>query len=183
MKIAITGHTSGLGKCLLDTLSSSHEVYGFSRSNGYDISTDLDKLVNEIADFDVLINNAFHETGQLELLQRMHTDVWSKQPKIIINVGSVTAHKRPGFKYGIPPEYVTAKITLRKYIDNVYVIGTLPNIVYVAPGFMDTPRVANTNFPNKTDPQVVANAIINVLQSYINDNVIINQLVISPKPL
>jgi short-subunit dehydrogenase len=37
MKIAITGHTKGIGKAIAG-LYYTDEVVGFSRSNGYDIS-------------------------------------------------------------------------------------------------------------------------------------------------
>ena len=37
MKIAITGHSKGIGKACSDLLSAEHEVIGLSRSNGYNI--------------------------------------------------------------------------------------------------------------------------------------------------
>ena len=37
MRIGITGHSDSLGKGLYDFLKKNHEVFGFSRSNGYDI--------------------------------------------------------------------------------------------------------------------------------------------------
>ena len=40
MKIAITGHTKGIGKAIADLYPN---VIGFSRSKGYDISV-LDKI-------------------------------------------------------------------------------------------------------------------------------------------
>ena len=44
MKIAITGHTKGIGKAIADLYPN---VIGFSRSNGYDISK-LDTIENII---------------------------------------------------------------------------------------------------------------------------------------
>ena len=43
MKIAITGHTKGIGKHLYDNLSLAYEVKGFSKSEGYDICKDKDR--------------------------------------------------------------------------------------------------------------------------------------------
>ena len=59
MKIALTGHTKGLGKRLFDSLSEKYETIGFSRSNGYDIKSPVDrkKIIKESKDCDIFINN------------------------------------------------------------------------------------------------------------------------------
>ena len=80
MKILITGGSSGLGKSLLETISSSHEVHftynrslksaseitsKFKNSNSYKCDftneAELKNFLNEIKDidFDVLINNYY----------------------------------------------------------------------------------------------------------------------------
>jgi hypothetical protein len=59
MKIAITGHTAGLGKSLFEYFSKNHECVGFSTSNGYDITTTYDDIVKQIADVDVFFNNTW----------------------------------------------------------------------------------------------------------------------------
>ena len=66
MKIAITGHTSGIGKALYDIYSEENEVLGFSRSNAYDIKYDIsiEKIVQGSLDCDVFINNAGHMEEQ-----------------------------------------------------------------------------------------------------------------------
>ena len=38
MKIAITGHTKGIGQAIYDLLGQEHDVIGYSRSNGYNIN-------------------------------------------------------------------------------------------------------------------------------------------------
>ena len=70
MKIAITGHTKGLGKHLFDSLSQKHDTIGFSRSNGYDIKDpkNREKIIEESKECDILINlvhNYYHQTDQL----------------------------------------------------------------------------------------------------------------------
>ena len=48
-KIAITGHTKGIGKAIADLYSKkNYEVIGLSRSNGYDMSSDQDKMLSLI---------------------------------------------------------------------------------------------------------------------------------------
>ena len=58
MKIAITGHTNGIGKACYDLLSQEHQVIGFSRSSDYDIN-DPESIFSSAKDSDVFINNAY----------------------------------------------------------------------------------------------------------------------------
>ena len=58
MKVAITGHTRGFGNSLYNIFKSQeHDVLGFSRSNGFDISNNLirEHIVDEIKNFDIFI--------------------------------------------------------------------------------------------------------------------------------
>jgi len=64
MKIAITGHTDGLGKSLFDHFSKEHECIGFSRSNGYDINLTYNDILNQLKDVDIFFNNAWVEKTQ-----------------------------------------------------------------------------------------------------------------------
>ena len=89
IKIAITGHTKGLGAEIFKHLESTHTVIGFSRSNGYDIKSPLDrrKILKASAEADVLINlvhNYYHQTDLLfEFFQ-----AWEHAEKLIINISS-----------------------------------------------------------------------------------------------
>lgn len=87
MKIAITGHTKGIGKCLYERCQP--DILGFSRSNGYDINSSIDRrrIINDVSGCDVFINNASNAFGQTQLLISLFNE-WKDQPKIIINVGS-----------------------------------------------------------------------------------------------
>ena len=71
MKIAITGHSRGIGKALYEELSTNHEVEGFSRSNGYDITTQQTLIARTVKKYDVFVNNAWQGYAQLELLTAM----------------------------------------------------------------------------------------------------------------
>lgn len=71
MKIAITGHTSGLGKSFYEHYTKlGHEVIGMSRSNGYCLPNDLTKVAVEANKCDLFINNAYCDISQSELLQK-----------------------------------------------------------------------------------------------------------------
>lgn len=94
MKLAVTGHTSGLGKSIVDyAISCNHSVKCFSRSNGYNITVDADRLriISEIADCDVFINNAYDRYGQLDLLYDVYNN-WKHDNKLILSVGSIASN-------------------------------------------------------------------------------------------
>ena len=58
MKIGITGHTKGIGKKISDYfLKNNHEVIGFSRSSGYDISKESDRkrIIAQINFLDIFL--------------------------------------------------------------------------------------------------------------------------------
>lgn len=121
MKIGITGHTHGLGNSLVSVFENNgHFVSGYSRSNGYDISihSDRNSILDSIDNFDVFINNAYHPTGQLELL----TDVvkrWEGRPnKYIINMSSKIIHIESNVFPDDVLEYKTSKIKLKNFTDN-----------------------------------------------------------------
>lgn len=134
MKIAITGHTSGIGMALFNHFEQSGNfVIGFSRSNGYDISKveDREKIIENTKDFDVFINNAYsnYDDSQLEMLKLAYESSFS----CIINISSrYTKDENP---------YCETKKKLddfceSKIYDNKYIMN-------VKPGLIDTPRVQN----------------------------------------
>ena len=72
MKIAITGHTSGIGKGILEYYSGEHEVIGFSLENGYNIN-DYNRILEETKECDIFINNAYSHYTQSEIVSE-----WAK---------------------------------------------------------------------------------------------------------
>jgi hypothetical protein len=88
LKIAITGHTSGVGLSLATSFTNrKHVIIGLSRSNGYDISF-ADKLVPVISECDMFINCAQSEFHQTELLFKVWKLWEGDLNKRIINVSS-----------------------------------------------------------------------------------------------
>ena len=76
-KIVITGHTTGLGKAIYDKFTevSCRKIVGLSRSNGYDIDKDFDKVVEEATGAEIFINNAYRDKQQLKLLHALKDKV------------------------------------------------------------------------------------------------------------
>jgi hypothetical protein len=101
-KIVITGHTSGIGKAIYDKFKeiSCHEIVGLSRSNGYDIDNDFDKVIAEAAGADLFINNAYRDRQQLHLFNNLK----NKVNKMVV-MGSVSRF----YPDLIPTQYVHDK--------------------------------------------------------------------------
>ncbi len=72
-KIAIIGHTKGIGKAIADLYErKNYKVIGLSRSNGHDIVTEQDKILEQIDGCGLVVINAHAGRGQLNLLKRIY---------------------------------------------------------------------------------------------------------------
>lgn len=104
-KIIITGHTSGVGKAIYDKFNeiSCHTIVGMSRSNGYDIEKDFDKIVDEATGAELFINNAYRDEQQLKLFHALKGKV-----DMMVVMGSVSRF----YPDLIPTQYVHDKQAL-----------------------------------------------------------------------
>jgi hypothetical protein len=104
-KIVITGHTQGVGKAIYDKFTeiSCREIVGMSRSNGYDIEKDFDKIVEEATGAELFINNAYRDSQQLKLLEALKGKV-----DMMVVMGSVSRF----YPELIPTQYVHDKQAL-----------------------------------------------------------------------
>lgn len=107
-KIAITGHTSGLGAALFERFSVSDDVVGLSRSNGFDIR-DINGICERVKDCDIFINNAYDRYSQVDLLYSVY-NMWKGKDKKIINIGSLATF---GIRDELKP-YAIHKIALQE---------------------------------------------------------------------
>lgn len=94
-KVAVTGHTSGIGKEVFDwCYAHGYDVRGYSRSTGYNLveGTGL-KTAEAILKWspDIVFNNAYMPNAQVNLLKTLHKK-WKNQEKVIINTGSMAAY-------------------------------------------------------------------------------------------
>lgn len=151
MICAITGHTKGLGKYLYDHFQAAGwDVRGYSRSNGYNLESECDRIVDEIAGVDLFINNAYSENKQTELLRRLTGKVAN-----IVVAGSA-ARNTPEIVCSNRSTYTEKKIELgySSYLLNRSLTET--NILHLDISFME-----NTNFPsdNKVSFLEIADSI------------------------
>lgn len=147
-KIAITGHTSGIGKACAD-MFSGHEIFGYSRSNGWNLNEPY-KIIQDIQrqDCTVFINNAYHETYQSLLLRQMHGH-WKNTNYTIINIGSyITDYPRLEKELDNEPwEYRDNKLHLLETFRTIAQANTQCNVHMISPGPVDTPMIKHIDTP------------------------------------
>ena len=92
MKVLITGHTSGIGKAILENCPSNYEVQGISRTTGYDIVNNLADVLGFIKEYqpDVFFNNVWGDGNQNQIAT-WFVDRFEKG--IMITTGSILGYK------------------------------------------------------------------------------------------
>jgi NADP-dependent 3-hydroxy acid dehydrogenase YdfG len=145
-KMAITGHTYGIGKGIADFYANKGwEIRGFCRENGYDLKEpeNLQRVVDESLDCDVFINNAFSSLngfGQTYILRKIFPH-WKDTPKWIFNISSVASDFTAGRQE--IDVYATFKLALDEYSKQLTWQLPRVNIVLIRPGMVDTQRIAH----------------------------------------
>ena len=88
MKIAITGHTAGIGQALAQIYSQhGHDIVGLSRREGNNIRN-IPKIADQIGPCDMFVNNAQAGYAQTELLFEM-AQRWTGTKKHIIVISTM----------------------------------------------------------------------------------------------
>lgn len=89
MKIAITGHTAGIGRSFAEYLSHrGHDILGLSKREGNNIRN-IPKIIEKIVGCDMWINNAQAGYSQTELLYKMVGAWGSDGSKMIWNISTM----------------------------------------------------------------------------------------------
>lgn len=150
MKVAITGHSTGIGNALFTLINhktnQEHQAIGFSRLNGFDL---LDpkmqsRMFGEISQkgCSVFINNAYNGAMQIDLF-KMAMNAWAHVPnRTIVNVISRAVYT------GSPenPSYATWKRELQCISHQALYHGNPQcKIINIYPGLTDTNRVKNSS--------------------------------------
>ena len=144
MKIALTGHTAGLGAALYQELVLHHHtVVGLSLDNNFDINN-IEQIVNAVMPCDIFINNAQTGFRQTELFFAV-SQKWLHVPdKKIINISSLLTSVPTTPYYGWHDiEYYTQKIALEEAVRQVRNLkSNWPKICVVKPGPLTTAKTA-----------------------------------------
>ena len=143
MRIAITGHASGIGRALAGVLESrGHEILGLSKREGHNIRNYV-KIANLIEPCDVFINNAQASYAQTELLYEVWNKWRSKDNKHIWCISTIMTQHPVG-----PPiqgqdeiainHYRTQKIAMEEAVNQLRAKKGSPRIIIIRPGGVAT---------------------------------------------
>ena len=175
MKIAITGHSSGIGRSL-DTildLTTDYEIRGYSKSNGWNIAKqDGEQIINELIDYDpdVLFNNAYYPKIQNKICETLYTK-WSNQDKIIINTGSISGYLAEMLGDD-ESDYINDKKRMSEFCIKSsfnYPWNNRTRVYNISFGFVDTPLVTNTSRPVNVDNMIDTDDAAHMLIDLMDD--------------
>ena len=151
-RVAITGHTRGIGKYLVERLEAQGiEVMGFSKSNGYNIMKEstCKRIVKEALEWkaDIFVNNAYAPGSQVRLLYLFY-EAWENKPRQIINMGATSSDSihnfsQMGYNKDWTP-YVSDKARLdwaSLQLSNQFQKGKC-RVTNIKPGMVDTDSTA-----------------------------------------
>lgn len=161
LKVALTGHTKGIGKAIFSTLTGKYLIKGFSRTNGYDISTPLgrNKILQESINSDIFINNAYQDNSQVELFTLLFENWMYSENKTILNISSQS--KYPGMsKNWSGYSAYKAALNHQSYLC-AFKTDRKCRIITINPGLVKTQMTESAQAVNKPmiSPIEVANAV------------------------
>jgi len=184
-KIAIIGHTRGIGKAIADLYKNKkYDVIGMSRSNGFDLVHDQEKILEKIEECGLVVLNAHSLRGQLTLLKRIYGRHSFDKMKVAVITSTSGLDDEPDlgqfkiwdkFEYS---QYCEIKKELIEYISELQEeLLSKPLSVYdVCPDVVDTDMTKGlwNNLPKLT-AQEVADAVRYCFESTFNVNKIVLQ--------
>ena len=145
MKIAITGHTAGIGHALAEEYRlDGNEIVGLSQREGNNIRN-TPKICDQIEPCDVFINNAQAGYAQTELLFEM-AQRWQDTGKQIIVISTIMTQEPVSSLTGLSMDhYRLQKVTLEEAVRQIRYRRLGVKITVVRPGNIATS-------PDKTVP-------------------------------
>lgn len=156
LKIAITGHTKGIGKACADLLGQEHDIHGMSRTNGFDINN-TKPIIMMANSCDVFINNAYSGTKQSELFDELFNMWRTDDTKTIVNINSRS--KYDGVRttlYGADKKHLDHIAQSNVFSD----MNKRVRVININPGYVDTDMIPDrAKDYNKLTPMKVAETI------------------------
>jgi nucleoside-diphosphate-sugar epimerase len=159
MKIAITGHTAGIGQALAEAYYG-HEIIGLSKREGNNIRV-IPKICDQIEPCDVFINNAQAGYAQTELLFEMARR-WSGTNKHIIVISTMMTQDPISVLPGLDmDQYRIQKVALEEAVKQIRNRRLGINLTIVRPGYIATQP--GQTVPPAADPAVWARTLVGLL--------------------
>ena len=138
MKIAITGHTAGIGQALANEYAiDGHDIVGLSQREGNNIRNTF-KICDQIEPCDVFINNAQSGYAQTELLFEI-AQRWSGTGKHIIVISTMMTQDPVSVLPGLDmDQYRVQKVTLEESVRQIRNRRLGIKVTLVRPGYIAT---------------------------------------------
>ena len=176
MRIAITGHTAGIGKAFAEQLSHrGHSIVGISRREGENIRR-IPHTASLIEPCDLFINNAQTGYAQTELLFEVWRR-WQGQQRYIWNISTMMIEEpinsQPdGQDDLVMSAYRNQKLALEEASRQLRFKDRWPQISIIRPGGVATQdQFDNTN---KANVDVWVKSVIDIFSH--NDNISISEI-------
>jgi short-subunit dehydrogenase len=180
-KIAIIGHTKGIGKAIADLYKKKkYQVIGLSSSNGYDLQCSQVEIMEQIDDCRLIVINAYVGGGQMTLLKRIYGKYLFENKKVAVITSTSGTPIGADEELGNPEyrDYCKNKKTLIGYIEELQQeLLNKPLSVYdVCPDVVDTDMTKGLweDLP-KLKADEVAEAVRYCFESTFNVNKIVMQ--------
>jgi len=176
MKVAITGHTAGIGKAFAEQLSQrGHSVVGISRREGENIRR-IPHTASLIEPCDLFINNAQTGYAQTELLYEVWRR-WQGQQRYIWNISTMMTETPvndvpDGQDDLVMSAYRNQKLALEEASRQLRFKSAWPQISIIRPGGVATQEQFDN--ANKADVGVWVRSVIDIFSH--NDNIFVSEL-------
>ena len=121
-KILITGHTRGIGKAIFDLFNEKgFACKGVSKSTGYDIEDDTDRIIEMVKGFEYVVLNAYKHDSQTIMLKKIIEKYqnFNKKIAVITSTSGTSAGEDENFNRPEYVEYCQHKKNLIDCISNV----------------------------------------------------------------
>jgi len=180
-KIAVIGHTRGIGKAIVDLYrKKNYTVVGLSSSNGYDLQSRQAEIMEQLDDCQLVVLSAYVGMAQMTLLKRIHGKFAFHDKKVaVITSTSGTAigmdeHLQdPKYK-----DYCENKKNLMEYIEELQqeLLNKPLDVYDICPDVVDTAMTKGMwqDLPKLTAGEV-AEAVRYCFESTFNVNKIVIQ--------
>jgi NADP-dependent 3-hydroxy acid dehydrogenase YdfG len=178
MKIAITGHTAGIGQALAKEYQlNGHEIVGLSQREGNNIRN-TPKICDQIESCDMFINNAQAGYAQTELLFEM-ANRWQGTKKHIIVISTMMTQEPVSSLTDLSMDhYRLQKVALEEAVRQIRHRRLKVKITIVRPG--DIATNPNKTVPPSADVDNWARTLLNLFNTAKNNNLTIPEISLGP---
>lgn len=177
MKIAITGHTAGIGRALANCyINRGHEIIGLSKRDGHNIRA-ISKIADLIESCDMWVNNAQAAFAQTELLFEI-VQRWRGTKKHIMVISTMmTQQPTSPFPDFSMDQYRVQKLALEESIRQIRHRNPGIQLTLVRPGNIATS--SDKTVPPAADVDHWAETLIKIFE-LAGPNLIIPEISLGP---